>query len=165
MHNIATQLDLAPKKCEILSVHWFGGKVSKRSYGVTEIGLETPTGIENVCVFATDKIVRPLQHCFQDLQSHPHFRDLPLANDIKDNSFTVDILLGADAAYRFLGNVSPASSHPIVQDSKFGYVLPSPLLFNSKPHYESEPKDLDISLHTVSLHFSTSEYCQKDSVL
>ena len=155
----ATQLDLAPKKYEFLSVYGFGGKVLERSYGVTDIGLETPTGIENVRVLITDEIVQPLQqHCSQDLQSHPRFRDLPLANDFTDNSFTVDILLGADAAYRFLGNVSPASSHPVVQDSKFGYILSGPLFLNSKPPYESEPKDLDISLNTVNVHSSTSEY-------
>jgi len=121
----ASKSDLAPKKYEFLSVYGFGGKISEHSYGVTDIGLETPSGIENVRVLITDEIVQPLQqHCSQDLLSHPRFRDLPLANDFKDNSFTVDILLGADAAYRFLGNVAPASSHPVVQDSKFGYVYP-----------------------------------------
>ena len=162
----ATQLELAPKKYEFLSVYGFGGKVSEHSYGVTDIGLETPTGIENVRVLITDEIVQPLQqHCSQDLQSHPRFRDLPVANDLTDNFFTVDILLGADAAYRFLGNVSPASSHPVVHDSKFGYILSGPLLLNSKPPYESEPKDLDISLNTVNVHPSTSEYYQKDSAV
>ena len=162
----ASQLDLAPKKYECLSVYGFGGKVSEHSYRGTDIGLETPTDIKNVCVLITDDVVQPLQqHFSQDLQFHPRFRDLPLANDFKDSSFTVDILLGADAAYRFLGNVSPASSYPVVQDSKLGHVLSVSLLINSQPRYESESEDLDISLNTVNLRSSTSEYYQMDSAL
>ena len=125
---------------EFLSAHGFGGKVTEHSYGVTDIGLETPSGIENVCVLITDEIVQPLQqYCFSDFSSHPRLRDLPLANDYKDNSFTVDILLGADAAYRFLGNVSQENSHPLIQESNFGYVLSCPLILNSKPTCGSAP--------------------------
>ena len=120
----ANELDLTPNTHKFLSVNGFGGKVAEHSYGVTDIGLETPSGIENVLVLITDEIVQPLQqYCFTDFSSHPHLLDLPLANDYKDNSFTVDILLGADTAYRFLGNVSQENSHPLIQESEFGYVF------------------------------------------
>ena len=147
----ANKLNLAPTTYEYLTVHGFGGKVTEHSYGVTDIGLETPSGIENVRVLITDEIVQPLQqYCLTDLKSYPRFRDLPLANDYKDNSFTVDILLGADAAYRFLGNVSQENSHPLIQESKFGYVLSGPLQLNSKPTCQSEPHGQDISSITTS---------------
>ena len=57
----ANELNLAPATYDILTVHGFGGKVTEHSYGVTGIGLETPSGIENVCVLITDEIVQPLQ--------------------------------------------------------------------------------------------------------
>ena len=94
-----------------------------------------------------------------DLKSYPRFRNLPLANDYKDNSFTVDILLGADAAYRFLDNVSQENSHPLIQESKFGYVLSGPLQLNSKPTCPSAPHGQDISSIT------TSEYCNNASTI
>ena len=150
----ANELDLTPNTHEFLSVHGFGGKVTEHSYGVTDIGLETPSGIENVRVLITDEIVQPLQqYCFSDFSSHPRLRDLPLANDYKDNSFTVDILSGADAAYRFLGNVSQENSHPLIQESKFGYVLSGPLILNSKPTCESAPHGQDISSSTTSDYY------------
>ena len=156
----ANELNLAPTTHDFLTVHGFGGKVTEHSYGVTDIGLETPSGIENVRVLITDEIVQPLQqYCLTDLKSYPRFRDLPLANDYKDNSFTVDILLGADAAYRFLGNVSQENSHPLIQESKFGYVLSGPLQLNSKPTCQSEPHGQDISSIT------TSESCDNASTI
>ena len=156
----ANKLNLAPTTYEYLTVHGFGGKVTEHSYGVTDIGLETPSGIENVRVLITDEIVQPLQqYCLTDLKSYPRFRDLPLVNDYKDNSFTVDILLGADAAYRFLGNVSQENSHPLIQESKFGYVLSGPLQLNSKPTCQSEPHGQDISSIT------TSESCDNASTI
>ena len=156
----ANKLNLAPTTHEFLTVHGFGGKVTEHSYGVTDIGLETPLGIENVRVLITDEIVQPLQqYCLTDLKSYPRFRNLPLANDYKDNSFTVDILLGADAAYRFLGNVSQENSHPLIQESKFGYVLSGPLQLNSKPTCQSEPHGQDISSIT------TSESCDNASTI
>ena len=65
----------------------------------------------------------------------------------------------ADAADRFLGNVSQENSHPLIQESKFGYVLSGPLILNSKPTCESAPHSQDISSIT------TSEYCDNDSSL
>ena len=85
--EFANELDLTPNTHEFLSVHGFGGKVTEHCYGVTDIGLQTPSGIENVRVLITDDIVQPLQqYCFSDFSTHPRLRDLPLANDYKDNS-------------------------------------------------------------------------------
>ena len=96
--KFASKLDLTPIEDKFLSVHGFGGKITEHSHGVTDIVFETPSGVENIRVLITDQIVQPLQqYCFNDHKSHNCLQDLLLANDFKEN-FTVDILLGDDAA-------------------------------------------------------------------
>ena len=59
--TVANELDLAPNTHKFLSVHGCGGRVTEHSCGVTDIGIETPPRIENVCVLITDDIVQPLE--------------------------------------------------------------------------------------------------------
>ena len=164
--EFASALDLIPTSYEPLSVSRFGGNITEHSYGVTNIGLETPTGIKNVRVLIIDEIVQPLQHYdFDNIKSHPRLQNLPLANDFKDSSFVVDILLGADAAYRFLGNVSTECTHPLIQESQFGYVLSGPISHNQKPICESTPKNHDLSTNAINSPFTDSEIRQNESTV
>ena len=127
--DFASALDLTPTSFETLSVCGFGGTVTEKRYGVTNIELATPTGVEYVNVLVTDEIVQPLsQHFSFDIKSHPRLQNLNLANDFSDSSFVVDILLGADTAFRFLGTVSDSHSIPLIQESKFRHVLSGPML-------------------------------------
>ena len=131
--DFASALDLTPTSFETLSVCGFGGTVTEKRYGVTKIGLATPAGVEYVNVLVTDEIVQPLsQHFSFDIKSHPRLQNLNLANDFSDSSFVVDILLGADTAFRFLGTVSDSHSIPLIQESKFGHVLSGPMLRSSE---------------------------------
>ena len=105
----------------------FGGTVAQHNYGVTEIGLETPQGIEHVRVLITEEIVEPLDHSgYSQFKSHPRLQGLTLANDFEEDKFVVDILSGADAAYRFLGEIIQDNSQPLIQESHFGDVLYGP---------------------------------------
>ena len=142
----ASDLNAIPTSYETLSVCSFGGSVTEKTYGITQIGLETPTGIENVSLLVTDEIVQPLsQQYYSAVKSDPRLYDLHLANDYSDSSFVVDILLGADAAFRFLGNISDPHSEPIIQESKFGHVLSGPL-----PKLSKLNKDTSIPIHEMS---------------
>ena len=142
--DFAAALDLTPKSFETLSVCGFGGTVTEKNYGVTKIGLATPFGIEYVTVLVTDEIVQPLnQHFSYKIKSHPRLQKLNLANDFSDSSFIVDILLGADAAFRFLGTVSDPHSVPLIQESKFGHILSGPLLTPSE--------SIDISSNNIAV--------------
>ena len=98
------------------SVSGFGGVVTKRIYSVSTIGLQTPSGIELVKVLVSDKILQPLHQsgCLH-LKSDPRFQDVEFGNDFTDANFDVDILLGADAAYRFLGPIEERFKEPFVQ--------------------------------------------------
>ena len=90
--------------------------------------LETPSGIERVKVFFSDKIVKPLnQNGCSRIKHDPRFQELEFANDFKEENFQVDILLGADAAYRFLGAVDGRIKEPCIQQSKFGVIVSGPL--------------------------------------
>ena len=92
---------------ETLSVCSFGGSVTEKTYGVTKIWLEIPTGVEYVSLLVTEEIVQPLnQQYYSDLKADPRLYDLHLANVYSDTSFVIDILLGADVAFRFLGSIS-----------------------------------------------------------
>ena len=44
------------------------------------------------------------------LKSDPCFQDLEFANDFNDINFKVDIFLGADATYHFLGPIDDLKS-------------------------------------------------------
>ena len=126
--GFAEQLGLKPESYERLSVSGFGGVVTKQNYCVSTIGLETPSGIELVKVLVSDEIVQPLNQsgCLR-LKSDPSFQDLEFANDFNDANVAVDLLLGADAAYRFLGPIDERFKEPFVQRSKFGSIVSGPL--------------------------------------
>ena len=127
--GFAAQLGLNSISCELLSVSGFGGTVAQHNYGVTEIGLETPQGIEHVRVLITEEIIQPLDHSgYSQFKSHPRLQGLTLANDFEEDKFIVDILLGADAAYRFLGEIIQDHSQPLIKESHFGDVLYGPWL-------------------------------------
>ena len=113
-------MGLTLESYEPLSVSGFGGVVAKQNYCVSTIGLETPSGIELVKVLVSDEIVQPLiQSGCLGLKSDPRFQDLEFANDFNDAKFAVDTLLGADAAYRFLGPIDERFKEPFVQQSNF----------------------------------------------
>ena len=144
--TFASALNVVPTSYETLSVCSFGGSVTEKSYGVTKIGLETPTGVEYVSLLVTDEIIQPVnQQYYLDLKAVPRLYDLHLANDYSDTSFVIDILLGADVAFRFLGSISNVQSKPIVLESKFRYVLSGPL-----PGSSESGKDSSISTHEMS---------------
>ena len=126
--EFANQLGLTPDSYELLSVSGFGGSVTKHNYGVSTVGLETLSGVESVKVLMSDEIVKPLNHTgCSDLKNYPRLQELQLANDFLEDHFAVDILLGADAAYRFLGAVDDRYPEPFVQNSKFGYLISGPI--------------------------------------
>ena len=126
--TFASALNVVPTSYETLSVCSFRGSVTEKSYGVTKIGLETPNGVEYVSLLVTDEIVQPLnQQYYLDLKAVPRLYDLHLANDYSDTFFVIDILLGADVAFRFFGSISNVQSKPIVLESKFRYVFSGPL--------------------------------------
>ena len=107
-------MGLKPESYECLSVSGIGGVVTKQNYCVSTIGLETPSGIELVKVLVSDEIVQPLNQsgCLR-LKSDPRFQDLEFTNDFNDVKCAVDVLLGADAAYRFLGCIDERLKDPL----------------------------------------------------
>ena len=126
--GFANELGLKPESYELLSVSSFGGNVTKQNYPVTTIGLDTPSGIELVKVLVSDEIVQPLnQSGCSILKTNPRFHDFKFANDFNGDSFEVDILIGADAAYRFLGAIDTRVNDMFIQTSKFGSIVSGPL--------------------------------------
>ena len=126
--GFAEQLGLKPESYERLSVSGFGGVVTKHNYCNSTIGLETPSGIELVKVLISDEIVQLLNQCgCLRPKSDPRFQDLRYTNDFNDANFEVDILLGANAAYRSLGSIDERFKEPFVQQSKFGCIVSGPL--------------------------------------
>ena len=126
--GFAKQFGLKPESYELLSVSSFGGHVTKQNYSVTTIGLDTPSGIELVKVLVSDEIVQPLnQRGCSRLQTDPRFHDFEFANDFNDESFEVDILIGADSAYRFLGSIDTRVNDMFIQTSKFESIVSGPL--------------------------------------
>ena len=85
------------------------------------------------------------QRYLSNIKSDHRLYDLHLADDYSDHSFIVDILLGAEAAFRFLGNLSDSQSEPVIQESRFGHVLSGPLSKLSQL-----TKDTSISIHEMS---------------
>ena len=61
------------------------------------------------------------------LRTDPHFHDFKFANDFNDDNFEVDILIGADTAYRFLGSIDTRVNDMFIQTSKFGSIVSGPL--------------------------------------
>ena len=123
-------LNLIPTSYGTLSVCGFGTSVTEKSYRVTKIGLNIPTGVEYARI----------------LVSHPPSSKLEFINDFSDFSFDVDIPLGADAVFRFLDAISDSHSEPLVQEPEFGHVLCGPL-----PRLSKSIKD--VSLASIRLHF------------
>eukprot|EP00795_Rhopilema_esculentum_P000542 gene542-biopygen7104 len=157
--GFASQLGLNPISCELLSVSGFGGTVTQHNYGVTEIGLETPQGIEHVRVLITEEIVQPLDHSgYSEFKSHPRLQGLTLANDFEEDKFVVDILLGADAAYRFLGEIIQDNSQPLIQESHFGDVLYGPWSQNAM--LTTAIIDSEISLYWLSSTRKLKQFVQ-----
>eukprot|EP00794_Sanderia_malayensis_P018328 gene18328-biopygen12271 len=125
--EFANQLGLNPESYELLSVSGFGGTITKRNYGVSTLGLETTSGVELIRVLFSDEIVKPINQsgCY-NLKNDSRFKKLEFANDFSDEHFQVDILIGADAAYRFLGSIDNQFQEPFIQKSKFGLVISGP---------------------------------------
>ena len=64
--------------------------------------------------------------CFR-LQTDRRFQAVNFANDFNDDSFAVDVLIGADAAYRFLGSIDTRVKEMFIQTFKFGSIVSGPL--------------------------------------
>jgi len=72
--------------------------------------------------------IQPLnQRGCSRLQTNPPFHDFKFARDFNDDSFEVDILIGADTAYRFLGSIDTRVNDMFIQTSKFGSIVSGPL--------------------------------------
>eukprot|EP00794_Sanderia_malayensis_P006385 gene6385-biopygen5284 len=125
--EFANQLGLNPESYELLSVSGFGGTITKRNYGVSTLGLETTSDVELIRVLFSDEIVKPINQsgCY-NLKNDSRFKKLEFANNFSDEHFQVDILIGADAAYRFLGAIDNQFQAPFIQKSKFGLVISGP---------------------------------------
>ena len=149
--DFAKQLGLQPDSYKFLSISSFGGAVTKQNYCVSTIGLKTPSGIELVKGLISDEIVQPLnQGSYSYLRSDPHFQDIDLANDFNDENFVVDVLLGAGAAYRFLGPVDPRFIKPLIQTSKFGSIVFGPIPNTISARNNSADTQESRSLHTAT---------------
>ena len=126
--GFANKLGLKPESYDLLSVSSFGGYVTQQNYSLSTIGIDTPTGIELVKVLVSDEIVQPLnQSGCSRLKNDPRFQDFKFANDFNEDSFEVDILIGADAAYRFLGAIDTRINDMFIQSSKFGSIVSGPM--------------------------------------
>ena len=156
--GFAKQLGLKPESYELLSVSSFGGHVTNQNYSVTTIGLDTPSGIELVKVLVSDEIVQPLnQSGCSRLKTDPRFHDFKFANDFNDDNFEVDILIGADAAYHFLGAIDTRINDMFIQSSKFGSIVSGPL-----PTAMSLPANHAKLEEVPSFHTSATQ-CNNDS--
>ena len=102
--GFAEQLGLKPESYNVFPFLVLEGSLPNKTIAFLRLGLKLPSGIELVKVLFSDEIVQPLNQsgCLR-LKSDPRFQDLEFANDFNDANFEVDILLGADASYRFLG--------------------------------------------------------------
>ena len=152
--EFAEKLGLKPVSYERLSVSSFGGAVTTHNYCVSTIGLETPSGIESIKVLVSDEIVQPLNQsgCLR-LKSDPRFQGLKFANDFSDEKLEVDILIGADAAYRFLGPIDERFNEPFIQTSKFGSIVSGPLPTAIPPlNHNADSQEIH------SLHTSAAQY-------
>ncbi len=57
----------------------------------------------------------------------PVSRNSKFTNNFNDERFQVDILVGADAVYHFLGAIDNRFKEPFIQHSKFGAIVSGPL--------------------------------------
>ena len=155
--EFANQLGLTPESYELLLVAGFGGFVTKQNYSVSTIGLETPSGIKHIKVFFSDRIVKPLNKNGCSRSKHdPRFQELDFANDFKEENFQVDILLGADAAYRFLGTVDERIQEPCIQQSKFGVIVLGPLSKSTTRLISKEKPLIQTNIAKSNDHFDVN---------
>ena len=82
------------------------------------------------------------------LKTDPRFHDFTFANDLNGDSFEVDILIGADAAYRFLSAIDTRVNEMFIQTSTFGSIVSGPLPA-TKPSIANHPKLQEVpAFHT-----------------
>ncbi|XP_006817016.1 uncharacterized protein LOC102807264, partial [Saccoglossus kowalevskii] len=63
-----------------------------------------------------------------DLRNIPHLRNLPLAHPItSDTTLTIDVLIGADRYWDYVGNHIIRGTSPVAVSSAFGYLFSGPV--------------------------------------
>ena len=77
-----------------------------------------------------------------------------LANGFSDSSFVVDIILGTDATFCLLDTILDLHSVPLIQESKFGYILNGSLLRPSESINVSLPNVPGMATQTIAKPFT-----------
>ena len=151
---------MKPESYELLSVLSFRGQTRYESELFRYYYWPRyPPGIELVKVLISDEIVQPLnQSRCSHVKTDPRFHDFKFANDFNDDNFEVDIFIGADTTYRFLGAIDTQINDMVIQSSKFGSIVSEPL-----PTAMSLPANHATLEEVPSFHTSATQ-CNNDSV-
>ena len=120
------------------NVGGFGGKITK----VKTQGVKFVIGGVEIKAKTTRSICRPLvQPIFtkEEMNKFQHLSGLDLADDYESNDAKhVDILIGADYFYTFIGDkVIRGAGGPVAVETSFGFTLSGgipPLKIRSQPH-------------------------------
>jgi hypothetical protein len=130
--DAAKRLGLRAKNKELLILSGFANApTAPKYYDLVELVIVT---IENqpiiVRAIVIDFLVNPLEDGYRkNLQDLAHLKDLRLAHPFTgQETFHVDILIGADCYWQFIGDEAPIRGQgPTAVNSKLGYLVSGPL--------------------------------------
>ncbi|XP_074641220.1 uncharacterized protein LOC141898970 [Tubulanus polymorphus] len=165
----AVRLRLPTHGKHTLFVNGFGGHTTRKEYDCAYVSVDTTEGVKTIAVLITDQIVKPIrQEQWARCLNYDYIRELPLANDFRDEKFVVDLLIGCDCA--FLENRMVKGDGPTVQHSNLGCFVSGPLISrNCRVHgvvaagsldVGETPKEIDEEAERLDRYFqSTPIHC------
>ena len=148
-----------------ISVSGFGGHTTARERrSVVEVGLQRgKSEVIYVKAVAVDVICSPISGQNIDIakEEYVHLYGLPLADDGREESVQIELLIGADFYWNIvLGDVVRGNKGPVAMKTRFGYVLsgrsrslnlfanePSPSLLTTSLIASGGEEDMTSQLH------------------
>ena len=117
-------------RSEDVNLVTFGANNSKlRRVDVADLKLETKSGCINLSALVVPRISTPMRNLVHSaIKKHDYLRDLELANHTyaENESFEIDLLIGADYFWDIIGNKVVRGPGPTAVESKLGYLLLGP---------------------------------------
>lgn len=128
--ELASALQLTPTSNEGISLSTFGDTTTKsKSLNKVTLTLHTKAGPASISALVVPRISVPMKNLITtEVQNLPHIIGLDLAHPVTgDSSFDIQVLIGADYYWQFVGDTIIRGPGPTAVASSFGYLLSGPL--------------------------------------
>lgn len=150
---------------ERIELSVFGKSSSIHEFPVCDIWIHTRSGPNvKISVLVCPSIANGLPNYDRKklLEMYDYMNGVELADQCTGNTYDVDVLIGADYFWSFVGNetVRGQSGDPVCVDTKFGFIPSGPCKLRNR----NNSIDINVIMDNISAEFSVDRYWNLESL-